>query len=58
LHPAEVKAVDLRAGAAMVIAALATKGVSNVNQIYHIERGYSHFAEKLQALGAKITRFE
>ncbi len=58
LHPAEVKAVDLRAGAAMVIAGLATKGMTCVNQIYHIERGYSHFAEKLQVLGAKITRFE
>ncbi len=56
LSAATVKAVDLRAGAAMVIAALATQGMTRIDDIYHIERGYTYFVEKLQSLGANINR--
>lgn len=54
LHAANVRAVDLRAGAAMVIAALATKGTTVVDDIHHILRGYEHLVEKLNAVGADI----
>ncbi|HZK25022.1 MAG TPA: UDP-N-acetylglucosamine 1-carboxyvinyltransferase [Oscillospiraceae bacterium] len=55
---APVKATDLRAGAALVLAGLAAKGRTDVSAIYHIDRGYWHFTEKLASLGAKITRSE
>ncbi len=51
-----VKAVDLRAGAAMVIAGLAAKGVTEVENICYIERGYEDIVEKLRRLGADITQ--
>ncbi|OJU18623.1 MAG: UDP-N-acetylglucosamine 1-carboxyvinyltransferase [Clostridiales bacterium 43-6] len=53
---APVKAVDLRAGAAMVIAALMAKGTTHIEDIYHIERGYENIIEKLRDLGADIKR--
>ena len=56
LTPAPVKAVDLRAGAAMVIAGLMTKGITEVESIIYIDRGYENLAEKFQALGADIKR--
>ncbi len=56
LKPATVRATDLRAGAALVIAGLATEGTTTVENIYHIERGYEGILEKLQGLGADIKR--
>ena len=56
--PACVKACDLRAGAAMVVAALAANGVSEIDETIHIERGYENIVEKLQLLGADIRRVE
>ncbi len=56
LTAAPVKAMDLRAGAAMVIAALAAKGVTEIEEIQYIERGYEDIVEKLQGLGADIER--
>jgi UDP-N-acetylglucosamine 1-carboxyvinyltransferase len=56
LAGAAVMASDLRAGAALVLAALAAHGTSQVRRIYHIERGYERFEEKLRALGAVIER--
>lgn len=56
LSPAPVKAVDLRAGAAMIIAGLMTKGTTEVENIVYIDRGYENVAEKLQMLGADIKR--
>ena len=53
-----VKARDLRAGAALVIAGLAAEGTTYVDNIHYIERGYECIAEKLTALGAHITRLE
>jgi len=52
----QVKASDLRAGAALVLAALAASGTTEIHDIYHIDRGYYRFDEKLRALGAKIIR--
>lgn len=58
LHGSEVSATDLRAGAALVIAGLVADGETVINDIYHIERGYEKFVDKLSALGAKIRRVE
>ena len=58
LRPAPLRASDLRAGAAIVVAALMADGVSEVTEISHIERGYERIVEKLQALGADIHREE
>ena len=54
LTGAPVSACDLRAGAAMVVAGLAAKGVTEVDQVFHIERGYEGLVEKLAKLGADI----
>lgn len=56
LHGAVVKGSDLRAGAALVIAALAAEGVSTVSGLEYIDRGYEDFAGKLKRLGADIKR--
>ena len=56
LEAAPVKAVDLRAGAAMMIAALCAKGVTQIEDIGHIERGYENVETKLRNLGADIRR--
>ncbi len=55
-NPAPVKAVDLRAGAAMIIAGLAAKGVTVISDIEIIERGYDNIVEKLRSLGANIEK--
>ncbi|MEI7640425.1 MAG: UDP-N-acetylglucosamine 1-carboxyvinyltransferase [bacterium] len=54
LSAANVMASDLRAGAALIIAALAADGVSEVHRIYHIERGYEGLDKKLKSIGANI----
>jgi UDP-N-acetylglucosamine 1-carboxyvinyltransferase len=51
---APVKAVDLRAGAAMVIAGLVANGKTEISNIHHIQRGYENIVEKLQKAGADI----
>lgn len=56
LTAAPVRATDLRAGAAMIIAALCAKGVTQVEDIRHIERGYENIETKLRMLGADIRR--
>lgn len=58
LRPAPLRATDLRAGAAMVMAALSADGISEVDETIHIERGYENIVEKLQLLGADIRRVE
>lgn len=58
LQPAPLHAPDLRAGAALVLAALAAHGVSEIEQIQYIERGYEDMAGKLQGLGADIRRVQ
>lgn len=56
LSAAPVMASDLRASAALVLAALAAQGVSEIRRVYHLRRGYRAFEEKLNSLGAKIRR--
>lgn len=51
-----VRATDLRAGAALILSALAARGETEISDIYHIERGYDRIEEKLRALGADIQR--
>jgi len=58
LIAAPVMASDLRASAALVIAGLAAEGVTTVNRVYHIDRGYERIEERLNRAGAKITREE
>ncbi|MDB6078425.1 MAG: UDP-N-acetylglucosamine 1-carboxyvinyltransferase [Akkermansiaceae bacterium] len=56
LSAAPVMASDLRASAALVVAALTAKGTTEINRLYHIDRGYEHIDEKLHALGAHVER--
>jgi UDP-N-acetylglucosamine 1-carboxyvinyltransferase len=56
LQSAEVAATDLRAAAALILAGLATDGVTRVTKLYHLDRGYVNFEKKLRALGANIER--
>jgi UDP-N-acetylglucosamine 1-carboxyvinyltransferase len=56
LSGAPVMASDLRASAALVLAGLVAKGTTEVNRVYHIDRGYEHIDEKLRKLGAEIER--
>jgi UDP-N-acetylglucosamine 1-carboxyvinyltransferase len=58
LSGAPVMASDLRASAALVIAGLAAKGRTQVNRVYHIDRGYENIDGKLRQLGARIERIE
>ena len=56
LSAAPVRALDIRAGAAMAIAALTADGVSEIADIEHVDRGYEDFEGKLTALGAEVRR--
>ena len=55
---AKVKATDLRAGAAMIIAGLAAEGTTEIVDIYHIDRGYENFEQKFISLGGDIQRIQ
>jgi UDP-N-acetylglucosamine 1-carboxyvinyltransferase len=54
LSGAPVKAFDLRAGAAMVLAGLVAEGTTEVSDVFHILRGYENFEQKLAGIGADI----
>ena len=56
LRHAAVMASDLRASAALVLAALGANGISEVLRIYHLDRGYEDMAGKLRSLGARVAR--
>ena len=56
LIAAPVMASDLRASAALVLAGLAAEGTTTVSRVYHIDRGYEKIEERLNPVGAKITR--
>lgn len=56
LSGAPVMASDLRASAALVLAGLTAKGITQISRVYHIDRGYEHIDEKLNEVGAKIKR--
>jgi UDP-N-acetylglucosamine 1-carboxyvinyltransferase len=55
---ATVRSPDLRAGAALVLAGLVAEGATEVRDIYHIDRGYERFDEKLRSLGAEVERID
>ena len=56
LSAAPVMASDLRASAALVLAALTAKGSTAISRVYHIDRGYEHIDEKFLMLGGNIER--
>ena len=56
LTGARVMATDLRASAGLVIAGLVADGVTDIDRIYHLDRGYDRMEEKLRSLGAQVTR--
>ena len=58
LSGAPITACDLRAGAALVIAGLCAKGTTELDGVYHIERGYENIVDKLRAVGADIDVVE
>ena len=58
LTGARVSAPDLRAGAALVIAGLAAEGITIIDDIHYVQRGYERFEEKMQGLGAKMERVD
>jgi UDP-N-acetylglucosamine 1-carboxyvinyltransferase len=58
LVAAPVMASDLRASAALVLAGMAAEGTTTINRVYHIDRGYERIEERLNPLGAKISREE
>jgi UDP-N-acetylglucosamine 1-carboxyvinyltransferase len=58
LRGATVRAKDLRAGAALIIAGLTAEGTTRVENIHYVERGYERLIEKFTALGADIRRVE
>ncbi|WP_446898313.1 UDP-N-acetylglucosamine 1-carboxyvinyltransferase [Clostridium sp. LBM24168] len=58
LTGAEVKATDLRAGAALILCGLSAEGETEVSDIYHVDRGYVNIEKKLKILGADIERIE
>ena len=53
-----MRALDIRAGAAMAIAALAADGVTEISELYHLDRGYEGFVPKMRALGVEVRRVE
>ena len=56
LRGAPVMATDLRASVSLIIAGLAAEGETNVNRVYHLDRGFERIEEKLSAVGADIRR--
>jgi len=56
LHGTRVRALDVRAGAAVMLAALVAQGTTVIDEIHHLDRGYERLDEKLQALGARVER--
>jgi UDP-N-acetylglucosamine 1-carboxyvinyltransferase len=56
LNGAPIMATDLRASASLVLAGLVADGITTVDRVYHIDRGYEVIEEKLRALGARIKR--
>ena len=53
---AELMATDLRASVSLILAALAAKGKSIINRVYHLDRGYESIEQKLRNVGASIRR--
>lgn len=58
LYGAEVRATDLRAGAALILAGMVAEGKTIMSDLYHIDRGYVDFENRLRSIGANITRVD
>ena len=58
LKGAKVEATDLRCGAALLIAGLIADGITEISNVYHIDRGYVNIEEKFRKIGANIQRIE
>jgi UDP-N-acetylglucosamine 1-carboxyvinyltransferase len=58
LSSAPVVATDIRAGAGLVLAGLVSDGVTEVQDVHHVDRGYPDFVEQLRGLGAQVERTE
>ncbi|NKF49449.1 UDP-N-acetylglucosamine 1-carboxyvinyltransferase [Shewanella sp. WXL01] len=58
LSGAQVMATDLRASASLVIAGLMAEGITTVDRIYHLDRGYEHIEDKFKGLGGEVTRIK
>ena len=58
LHGAVISASDLRAGASLIVAGLSASGLTGIQNVHYIDRGYEYLDKKLQALGAEIVRHE
>ncbi|MGI9577781.1 MAG: UDP-N-acetylglucosamine 1-carboxyvinyltransferase, partial [Microthrixaceae bacterium] len=58
LSGAPVRALDIRAGAAMIVAALGAEGETVVRGGHHIDRGYEHLDSKMAAVGANVVRID
>jgi UDP-N-acetylglucosamine 1-carboxyvinyltransferase len=58
LHGSELISPDVRAGMAMILAAMAAEGKSVIRNVYQIERGYEHLVDRLSSLGAIIERID
>ncbi len=58
LRGAEVRALDLRCGAALVLGGIAAEGTTVIDNCYQIDRGYEHIESRMRALGADIERIE
>jgi UDP-N-acetylglucosamine 1-carboxyvinyltransferase len=56
LHGARVRALDVRAGAAVLLAALVAQGQTIIDDVYHLDRGYERLTEKLDGLGVRVER--
>ncbi|MEA2638967.1 MAG: UDP-N-acetylglucosamine 1-carboxyvinyltransferase, partial [Chloroflexota bacterium] len=56
LHGAEVRALDIRSGAAVILAALAADGETSITDIHHVDRGYENLVDVLGELGAQMSR--
>ena len=54
----QVIASDLRGSASLILAALAARGESTIDRVYHMDRGYEHMEQKLSSIGARITRLQ
>ena len=56
LHGGVVRALDIRCGAALILAALVAEGTTEIRDIYHVDRGYENVEAKLRNLGVRIQR--
>ncbi len=56
LHGTRVRALDVRAGAAVLLAAMVAQGTTMIDDIYHLDRGYEHLTDKLRGLGVELER--